>query len=390
MTTNEVTSEGLVTETLQEVIDGLTTSYQSVYGSDINLESNSPDGQMIGILAQLKMDLLTVIRDVYNSFDPDAAIGSALDQRVAINGIQRNGGSYTIAPVDITTDRALTLYGLDEPTETIFTVSDGAGNRFLLQETQAITGAGTDAYNFRAENIGAVQVSLNTITSQVTVIVGVTEVNNPDPAGTLGVDEESDADLKLRRQVSSGIGSENSLDSLRANLLNLENATDVYVHENHTGSVDGYSVCGHTIWPIVEGGSAPDIAQVIYAKRSAGCGMHGGESESVLRPNGSYFEINYDRPTYVPLHIHFSLTAINEGDEYDGDEIKAAIVDQLSYTIFETATSEKITDLLLSIAPLFIPTGVEVSSNGSNWFEILALDSPSKKYTVATGNITIV
>ena len=250
MTTNEVTAAGLITQGLDEIIADLQTAFQSIYGSDINLDSNSPDGQMIGIMAQLKSDLLDSITQVYNSFDPDVAQGTALDARVASNGIQRIGGTYTIAPVSITVDRAMTLYGLDQEAEAVFTVADASGNQFQLIATNAFGAPGSAELNFQAVDVGAVDVSLNTITTQVTVVLGVTAVNNPNPAGQIGQNEETDADLKLRRSVSLAIGGKNSVDALRSDLLNTTAVTDAYVFDNYTGSDNtdfpGLTIPAHT------------------------------------------------------------------------------------------------------------------------------------------------
>ena len=160
---NEITADGLETKSLDEIIAELNAEFESIYGDDINLESNSPDGQMIGIIAQQVADLLDLATQVYNSFDPDAAFGATLDARVAINGLQRGGATYTIAPVSITVDRALTLPGLDQE-GTPFTVADASGNQFQLVTTQTPAEAGTNSYNFRASNPGAVQVQTNSIT----------------------------------------------------------------------------------------------------------------------------------------------------------------------------------------------------------------------------------
>ena len=77
--TNAVTSTGLITESLTEIITILEDGFKSIYGSDINLNSNSPDAQMINLFAQAKVDLLECISQVYASFDPDQASGSVLD-----------------------------------------------------------------------------------------------------------------------------------------------------------------------------------------------------------------------------------------------------------------------------------------------------------------------
>jgi uncharacterized phage protein gp47/JayE len=453
MTTNEVTSAGLVTQQYGEIFANFQNVLKGIYGNDINVDSNSPDGQWIGNMTQNKVDLLEVITDIYNSFDPDTAEGVVLDARVAINGIARNAGTYTIQPVEVTVDRAMTLQGLDG-TGSPFTVADAAGNQFYLQSTQTPATAGTYTYNFRAVNIGAVNPLINSITSMVTVVVGVTAINNPGAVGTLGVDEESDADLKIRRQMSMAISTTSSPDSLIAALTNTSSVSGVYVWENYkstaeifTGTVTGTPEDGATllqatsgatatvtkvesgymeitsitgtfdfshvvtgtnpitgtftftplkliepnsIWAIVEGGSAADIGAVIYAQKSPGCNMNGIETVNVTRPNGDIFVAQYDEPIYVSLKIKFYLTAKTSSATYDPTTLKAALVSALSYNLFQAADSAGIVEALAVIAPYYSPTGVLISKDGgSNYAEIVSPNTPQHKFTIAAADITI-
>ena len=172
-------SNGLQTKTLSELRDELIANYKIIYGNDINTDQNSPDGQIITIEAQVGEDLREILQQVNAGFDPDQALGRVLDQRVAINGITRNEGTYTFQNIEITTDRALNLIGLDgqanelNPTVSgLYTVKDAAGTLFYLLSSQVIAGAGTYSYNFRAAEIGQVEVTPNTITTAETGIAG--------------------------------------------------------------------------------------------------------------------------------------------------------------------------------------------------------------------------
>jgi uncharacterized phage protein gp47/JayE len=285
MAANEITVEGLKVQTLDEIITELEAEFKSIYGNDINLDQNSPDGQLINILSQQKSDLLDVITQVYNSFDPDLAEGAALDARGAINGVVRNAGTYTVTPVSVTVDRAVDLEGLDTSPEAPFTVADSSGNEFQLMESVSIAIAGTAVLNFRSSVTGAIGVQIGAITSMVTYVVGVTGINNPSVATIIGVDEETDANYKIRRQASTALPSTNSLDSMIANLLNIDGVTDAIVHENYTSSPDIYDTPANCIWAVVEGGADDDIAQVIYAERSAGCNMEGAQEITIQRPD---------------------------------------------------------------------------------------------------------
>ena len=113
----------------------LTAGYQSIYGSGINVGSDTADGQLINIYAQTQADGADLLLQVNASFDPDQAVGVLLDQRCAINGIQRMGGTYTVTNMTIVTSTSVNLYGIDQTAQPAFTVADNQGNQYQLQQT---------------------------------------------------------------------------------------------------------------------------------------------------------------------------------------------------------------------------------------------------------------
>ena len=264
--TSSLGPTGLMVDSLNTIIANLTASLQAIYGPDINVNSNSPDGQLINIFAQNVEDLLELLESVYNTFGYETAYGTQLDNRLAILGLARQQGTYTTTPVSITTHQALTLYGLDQTVNPAFSVADNAGNQYQLVTTYSFGSAGTESLTFQAVNIGAVQVTANTITNQATTVLGVTAVNNPTTSGTVtGVNEETDTQYKVRAAQSFALASTGPADAINAQLLNTPGIVDASVIENYTGSTVG-GVPAHSIWCIVRGGTAIDIAQAIYAK----------------------------------------------------------------------------------------------------------------------------
>ena len=312
---NSIGPTGLQVATRDELKAQYDADFQAIYGVDINLDQDSPDGQMIGIFIQAVLDLEDLLVQVYNMFDPDNAVGVVLDQRVAINGIQRQAGTFTLTPISIVTSQACNLYGLDQTTQPVYTVQDNAGNKWLLQTTQTISGAGTTVATFRAELPGANLTIPNTITIPVTIVLGVVSVNNPTLYTTLGQNEESDAALKVRRQKSVSLASQGYLAGLLAALENINGVTSAFVYENNTSSTDGDGVPGHSIWVIVSGTATDEeIANAIYTKRNAGCGMKGSTTYTVTQVDGSPFVVRWDTVLPETLFIVFTATSIDGVD----------------------------------------------------------------------------
>jgi len=384
---------GLQTKTFTELRDELVAAFQGIYGNDINVDQNTPDGQQIDIFTQNGIDLREVLTLVNAGFDPDQAIGRVLDQRVAINGITRNEGTYTFQNVEITTDRALNLIGLDSQSNELnpsvpglYSVKDDAGTVFHLLNSQNIVTAGTYSFNFRAADIGQVEVTVNTITTPETVIAGVTGINNPSGANSIGEDEESDASLKQRRKISTAISSVGFLDGLEGALNNLDGVTTAIVYENDTNVTDSDGTEAHTIWCIVEGGSPADIGQVIYSKKTAGCGMRGDQTVLVPRPDNRNYTVKYDVPGNEDLYIRFAITS---DDTIDEDNIKLQIVKNVLWGIGQDADAGAIICAVKDINNNYIVTGMQVSDDGITWLEIVEVASVKNRFINDVSRITI-
>lgn len=324
---NQITVTGLETDTQAELQAQFTADFQAIYGADINLDSDTPDGQLMNIFIQSVLDVLDLLTQIYNSFDPDLAVGVVLDQRVAINGIQRQAGTFSETPVSITVTEALNLVGLDTDEVNPYTVEDNAGTRWQLLTGATFSGAGTQSLTFRAAVSGAVLATQNTITNPVTVVLGVSAINNPLAQTVVGINEETDAALRVRRQQSVSLSSQGYLAGLLAALLNINGVTSAFVYENTSGTTDGDGVPGHSIWVIVSGGTPAEIAQAIYVKRNAGCGMFGSQMYDITQVDGSIFTVYWDDVVAEDLYIEFDASSLNGIDPPDTAAILAGLPD---------------------------------------------------------------
>lgn len=350
MAGNVFDANGLTLATRDYWVDFFETKFQEIYGPDVNVAADTPDGQFIGIVVQVILDLQDLIGAVNASFDPDQAYGVVLDQRVSINGIQRLGGTFTITPITITTDRSVNLYGLDQTAEPVYTVSDNEGNRWQLQDTQLGLGTGTHVLNFQAEEPGAQLTIPNTITTPVTVVLGVVTINNPTTYTSLGINEESDAQLKVRRQQSVSLASQGYYAGLYAALLNINGVTGAFIYENNTDATDSDGVPSHTIWVIV-GGSAPDadIANAIYRKRNAGCGMFGDQSYTITQINGTLFIVNWDVVIAKNVFCRFTATSIDGVVSPNINAIREGLPTVFTVNVFQPVDTTKLGTAVQSI-----------------------------------------
>lgn len=385
---------GLQVKSLTEITDTMKADLVAVYGEDINLESNSPDGQLVGIISQEGADLREQLLNVNAGFDVDQAQGITLDQRVGLIGLTRGQGTFTTVAISIVTTKALSLVGLDTQAgvinpvvENLYVVKDDSGVKWYLLASQSPSAAGTYSYTFQAATIGAVLVTPNTITTPVTIVDGVSTVNNPLGAIEQGIDEESDQDLRARFHASTSVSSAGYSDALEAALKRLTGVVSAVVSENDTNATDGAGTAAHSIWCIVEGGVAADIAQTIFAKRSGGCGMRGSVTHVIDRPNGQTFTAKWDVPTQVPIYVRFSVDL--PGGSVDPVALAQSIVANVSWVTGEDAVGSTITAYILSLNSKYRVSSMGLSDDDVTFVETLLSDSPANRFVMDASRFEI-
>lgn len=390
MSNNYIDATGLHTQSVPEIVAALEASFREIYGDAINLEVNSPDSQMINLFAQAVGDTLDCITQVYNSFNPDLAVGVVLDQRCSINGVVRRGATFTRTNVTIVVDRPVTLTGINTDPTSPFKVQDLTANIFSLEETVSFPSAGSYVVGFISDVPGAIETVPNTMTVITTVTLGVISVNNPDNATTRGVNQESDVSLRLRRQQSVSLPSQGYLSGLQGALLSLDNVLDCKVYENDTSIINSFGISPHSIYAVVDGGDDDEIATTIYNKRNAGCGMDGDTIVLVPQVNGFDIPIKFQRPAYEDLYIQLTVTSLEPTHLIDEEYIKDYLFDALNYIIYEPADFTTITALVRQADPLAVVAAGGVSADGLTFDPYLYPASIASRFLVSTSRINVI
>jgi len=398
MTTEGVTDQGLVLKPYSELLGDIQTDLTNIYapaGETLNFSSDTPDGQFTNILAQLGIDIRSLARQVYNSFNPDACQGTVQDMRYALNYITRKQGTFTIQNIDVTFDRTVTLNGLDgnynNVNATSYTVGDNSGQQWFLIDTTTKS-AGTYSLPFRSKNYGSYSPAIGTITNQITTVLGVVSVNNSVAPSSYGTEQESDMEFRIRRARSTAIRGQNNLDALQGALLELDGVTDCYVHNNPGSTTDSTGTPANTVWIIVEGGANNDIAALIY-QYSCGLPTKGTVSVTVHSVAGESFPTKFDRTNPVPLYLSLDYQSESAvGDDFI-TELKNYIASNLTYLLNEPAETSKPTciakDGIAAQGGTGFPLNVQVSTNGTTWTDFIASSSLQNKFVVSAANISI-
>lgn len=316
-----ITDNGLVVERLDAVIERLSQQMRDIYGADININPDSPDGQMIGIWSQGVADLNEIIAGVYTMSDPTKAVGKWLDIQMKYVGIERDRATFSYL-----NDVAFTVIsGTVIPNG--YSVTDENGIEWLTTNSATANGT-TLTMQLRSSEVGAFHLSANKELIPKTVVLGVQQVRTTTDS-ILGSLQESDESTLMRFLRSYSINNLDDREGLEASLLALTDVRDAKVYENYTGVVDANGVQPHSINAVVLGGISTDIAETIRRKKSLGCGLQGAV-EIILLYEGMDRAIRFDRS--IPVNITAKVTVVRRSAAIDVDQ--AAIKKEISSNQF--------------------------------------------------------
>lgn len=333
----QITEHGLVTERLDDIIQRFSDGFRAIYGQTINIAPDSPDGQMIGLLAQMKADIEEVIESVYKQLDPYRATGAWLEQRAAYCGIVRRKARYSYLYSVIMTGEPYA----NIPAGSV--VVDKLRNRWVLIRDVQLNEVGSARGDFRSEELGAFFVQKDDELEIETIVVGLQHVIAFENS-VAGEDEETDVELRQRLFLSHAQNAVNSVDAIKAKLHGLADVEQVAVLENITNTVDSRGVEAHSINVIVIGGNDNDIAKVIYENKGAGAGMQGDVSVNLNTDYGIRI-IKFDRATPVDIYIKATLVRDADFTQVDTEKIK----EELSKVYFEIGQDVSVSRLYTPI-----------------------------------------
>ncbi|HSH51864.1 MAG TPA: baseplate J/gp47 family protein [Bacteroidales bacterium] len=382
----ELTPQGVQIQTYQEIFDEIAEQYRDIYGADINLDPNSPDGQRVGIEAKARLDLQSYGLLLYNQLDPDLALEENLNKILKITGVSRRPATRSQVDIEITTDRPLTL-----PDD--YTIEDSLGQEWVTLSEKSLT-TGLNTVTFFSKVFGAIEADTGTITEQKTIILGVTSVYNP-AAATVGLEEETDEDVRIRRNKSLISSEITEKGMIYKALFELANITDVQVYQNSESDYDAnLELDGHSIWCVVEGGAVADIVEAIAKNKSAGTGIKGDISgtytETITRRTNFFIvhEMQFDRPVDLPIYVRLTATRTDSSVPVDIESIKNNIASRKFY-INDNLQAGSLYKNAYQAGGDFIITDLEISKDGITWTDGLLESFYDEKISISTDNITV-
>ena len=315
-----VSSTGFNRKRLNQLLDELNSEVKSIFGENFNVSPESPDGQINGVISESNANLWEIAEEAYNAFNPKAAAGTTLSNLVQLNGITRLAATRSHVELTLTGDSGTVI-----PEGSLISTSD-TGDELSTDVSVTIDGTGNAIVQATALEFGPITMLAGTITEIDSPVTGWGTVDNISDA-IEGTNEETDSDLRARRQRSVARDAQAIIDGIRAAIENIDNVTQAVVLENDTDAVDGNGLPAHSFQVVVSGGTNIDVADTIWLKKPAGIQAFGDITEQIIDSQGISHDISFSRPTAVTIYVEVTITTFAEYPVNGDDLIKQAIVD---------------------------------------------------------------
>jgi len=298
-----ITATGFVAKPLADIRSELEASFRTTFGNGIDLTPDSVFSQLIGIFSDRLADLWQASQVLYSNAFPDGASGAALDSICSITGVARLPATKTTVQCTFT--------GTPSTVIPIGSRAQVTGGGAVFESTSAITigAGGTVSALLTAIETGPKPAPAGTLTVIVTPVAGWSAVTNPLDQATLGRDLETDAALRLRRELSVKALGSGSREAIRAAIAAIAGVTSVRVFENQTNVTDASGIPANSFESVVLGGVDASIAQTIYDRKPIGVGTHGNTSAAAFDPSGTGHIVNFSRPVTLLGYVTVSIRA---------------------------------------------------------------------------------
>ena len=104
----------------------------------------------------------------------------------------------------------------------------------------------------------------------------------------------------------------------------------VFCFENYTDEKNDLGLPPHSIEVVAYGGLDEEVAAAIYRRKAAGIQTYGGRTIAVLSASGQSIDINFSRPTTVPVYLKITNLQTNSNFPYNGNDlIKEALINYI-------------------------------------------------------------
>lgn len=350
----QITETGIVIDRLADVHQRLSDGFKRIYGDDINLDADSPDGQMIGLFSQEIDNINQAIAMIVQMMDPYKATGSWLEQRAMYAGVVRRGADYSYIDEAIFTGTP----NITVPKDSVL-VDDNRVKWVMLSEIK-LDMNGSARAGMRSAELGVFSLPAGKELKMETVTIGVDKIITTKAAKE-GAFEETDGNILLRFMRSHSINNHDDQQGLEGALLDVPDVKQAKVYENFTGQTDEKGVPAHSLNAVVIGGSDNDIGFTILKKKIGGCGVFGAIENTQIYADVPR-TVRFDRAEMVNVKVQLLLERTGGFHDIDTDGIKSAL-SATEFGIGDSVYAMRLTCQVNSVPGFYIKT---IRVNGSD------------------------
>lgn len=306
-----------------DIFTQLQSGYLAIYGADSVLTPDTQDGQFLAIFAKAISDCENAALAVYNSFNLNGAQGAGLSSLVKLVGVRRAASGFSTDTV--------TLAGTAGQTITNGQVGDDQGQGTIWNLPASVTFPGGGTINVTVTNTvaGTTTFEPGQLNVILTPQLGWQSAVNIGPA-VAGAAVQTDAALRETATASVGGPASTVLAAINAAIANVANVTRFFVYENDTDVNDGNGQGPHSIYAVIQGGAAQDIANAIGSTKSPGTTTLGTSSAIFVDQNGVPNTINYYVLTPVVITVIVNVAKLPGWTTLSNTLIQQAIAEYLS------------------------------------------------------------
>lgn len=224
-------SNGIEIASYIDIKKAIVKKFQDIYGTDIDLSTNSADGIYLEFYTLMINNLLQNFQNVYSQLNINNAVGSYLDILAGLKNIRRKDATRSMAAITITNNSNSSL--VITPGTTFIDINGQtwiymADNIIKYINNVSIRNGQSKEIIVFSEEFGPIECKAGNIINFVDLTANVT-ISQPND-GTLGTFEESDSDLRSRCVSSLGLKSMSSVSNMESNILSVLGVKDVRVY----------------------------------------------------------------------------------------------------------------------------------------------------------------
>lgn len=399
---NYITDTGVIVPDTSVTLAEVQSEFRAALGQDLNLDPNTPQGQLITAEVGARNSVLRNNAELANQLNPNRATGVHLRDIGQLMGINDTPVVRSVCLNCVVTGSPNTLF----PVGSRAVNRDGAA--FLSIQDIILDGQGKGTVNFQSELPGAIQAPVNSLIPAQPV-PGWSEVRNPTDA-IVGSDSMTDYQFRVYRQNALARQSNNAARSLHSKISEVFGVRSVLVRENDESTaavIDGVQMEPNSVWVCVndDGGLSSDIARAMLRAKPPGCklthSLNGSGTPETIpvidEITGQQYTMRFTRS--IPLPVYLRMYVRSNGNM---SNLNASVVDAVLDYAAGNIDNEQGLVVGADVSPFTISGSVvseipgtfvrlcEVSLDNQSWQTTQIDVAAWQRATLPRGNITVI